>query len=269
MSIYRFGLPSDGWFSYEPDEFDSVGYIYEENVMGAVSDLQPGDHLIAIEGSAIDSSNIDGLWHLKPVWTAGNTLHYTVLRGDERLELDVPLVHWQMSKFLGSGRFSLTGIASLAGFMIFLAMGFLVFWKRPDNPAARALLILSAVAFLLMVATFTLPTTVTDNIDPLAALTTTALIFAGFTVLLPPAFIRFALVFPRPKPIIERHPWLAFIPYAVGGLVIIAFLMQMWVAGFAWTALSVLIAIIHSRPQCVSPCATPSAAPNCAGDWGA
>ena len=247
ISIYRFDLPTDGWYSHEPDEFNSVGYIYEENVMGAASDLQPGDNLIAIEGSAIDNSSIDGLWqlwHLKPVWTAGNTLHYTVLRGSERLELDVPLVQWQMSQFLDSSRFSLTGIASLAGFMIFLAMGFLVFWKRPDNPAARALLILSSVAFLLMVATFTLPTTVTDNIDPLAALTTAALIFAGFTILLPPAFIRFALVFPRPKPIVEHHPWLAFIPYAVGGLVIIAFLMETWVAGFAWTALSAMIAII-------------------------
>ena len=208
------------------------------------SELQPGDNLIAVEGAAIDNSSISGLWHLNPVWVAGNTVRFTVLRGGETLELDVPLVRWQMAPFLNSSRFSLTAVTALIGYAIFLAMGFLVFWKRPDNPTARALLVLGSAVFFISFALDTLPRTVTDNIDPPASLATVAIIFFAFTILLPPAIIRLALVFPRPKPIIERHPWLALTPYAVGGLVIIAFLMQLFVVGFAWTALSMLIAII-------------------------
>ena len=244
MSVYRLSLPTDGWYSYETDEFDGIGFIYEENVMGAPSDLQPGDHLIAIESSALDKSTLDNLWHLKPVWAAGNTLRYTVLREGETLELDVPLVHWQMAQILDNSKFSLTAVATLIGFVIFLVMGFLVFWKRPDNPAARALLVLSAAVLFIGITTFNLPTTVTDSIDPLTSLAIEAIIFLTFTILLPPAFIRFALVFPHPKPVIERQPWLVLLPFAVGGLVSIAFLMNIWVVGFAWTALSVLIAII-------------------------
>ncbi len=46
-TIYRFALPTDGWFSAQPDEFDiSNGFIYKQNIIGASSGLQPGDHLV-------------------------------------------------------------------------------------------------------------------------------------------------------------------------------------------------------------------------------
>ena len=243
-SIYNISLVTDGWFSYEPDEFNGVGYIYEENVMGVPSGLQYGDHLIAVEGILIDKSSINGLWSLKPMWVAGNTVQYTVIRAGETMVVEVPLVHWQLSQILRSSLFSLADVAAWFGIAIFLVMGFLVFWQRPDNPAARALLVLSAATFFTFFFSSLLPVTVSNDIDLLATLNITALIFITFTILLPPAFIRFALVFPRPKPIIVQYPWLARLPYAVGGMVIIAFLMQIWVAGFAWMAVSVLIAII-------------------------
>ena len=62
------------------EDFDGNSFVYEENVMGVPSGLQPGDNLIAIEGTMIDRSSVSSLWSLKPVWTAGNSVRYTVLR---------------------------------------------------------------------------------------------------------------------------------------------------------------------------------------------
>jgi hypothetical protein len=82
-----------------------------------------------------------------------------------------------------------------------------------------------------------------EKIDPLASLCTFLMITATFTILAPPALIRFALVFPKPKPTVQQHPWVAFLPYGVGVIGIGAFLVQFFVFGFVWTGLSILIAI--------------------------
>ena len=42
-TIYRFTLPTDGWLSAEPEGFDSYGFIYQRDIMGSPSALQPGD----------------------------------------------------------------------------------------------------------------------------------------------------------------------------------------------------------------------------------
>ena len=42
-TIYRFTLPTDGWLSAEPEGFDSYGFIYQRDIMGLPSALQPGD----------------------------------------------------------------------------------------------------------------------------------------------------------------------------------------------------------------------------------
>ena len=243
-TIHRLTLPTDGWLSKEPDEANSIGYIYEENVIGAISELQPGDHLVAVEGASLNNASINGLWSLKPVWFAGNSVRYTIVRQGETLEISVPLVEWQLSSFLRSSLFSPVIMAGWLGILIFLAIGFLVFYKRPHNPAAQALLVLSAALAYISIGYDALPVTVTDFIDPISSLASNAIIFITFSILLPPAFIRFALVFPHPKPVIERYPKLALLPYAVGGLVSIAFLMQMWDIGWTWVPLSILIAII-------------------------
>ena len=76
------------------------------------------------------------------------------------------------------------------------------------------------------------PLTVHDHVFPIAAYGGQFLIGAAFTILIPPAFIRFALVFPHPKPILTRRPWLAYLPYLVGIGVVYAFLSGAFVYGF-------------------------------------
>ncbi len=242
-TIYRFALPTDGWLAAEPDEFNGFGYIYAENIMDVPSGLQPGDHLVAVEGIPITGGITSALWSLKDAWTPANSMRYTVLRAGHEQEIDAELTNWNLRRFLESDSITAAAIASFLGLFIFLVMGFLTFWLRPDVPAARALWVLSAAIFSTYLVTL-YPSMVPDNVFPLAGMSLVLSIFATFTILLPPAFIRFALVFPRPVPILQRHPWIAYLPYVVGIIGIGAFLAEFYVFGFAWTAISILIALV-------------------------
>ena len=242
--VYRLSLPTDGWRSREPEEIDSVGYIYEANIMGLPSGLQPDDHLIAVEGLSLADSSVAALWSLNDAWQVGSTMRYTVLRGEQAIELDVPLTHWNVVDYWrGAGR-SAVDLIGYAGLLAFLAVGFLAFWRRPDNPSARALWVLAAVIFASFIIIDILPATIVDNVNPLATLSLSFLVGSMFTILLPPAFIRFALVFPRPSHLLQRWPWLAFAPYVIGLAALVAFLLERYIVSWAWTAASLLVTIV-------------------------
>jgi hypothetical protein len=95
--IYRFTLPTDGWYVTSPVGLDSVGFIYTENLIGVSSGLQPGDHLIAVNGSSLAR---DLPQSLVDSWRAGQTMRYTVVRAGQELTLAVPLVHWRPGLWL-------------------------------------------------------------------------------------------------------------------------------------------------------------------------
>ncbi len=245
LLVYRFTLPTDGWISTEPEGFDSYGFVYKQDVMGVPSGLQAGDHLIALEGVSLDNPNFDGsLFALQPAWQAGSSVRYTVIRQGDELQIQVPLVHWQLSKFVRSEAFSLNNIFGYTGILIFLGMGFIVYLRRPENPAARVLLVLGAVWASAFLVAGPMPGTINDSVIPMSAISVMILITALFTVLIPPAFIRFGLVFPHPKPILERRPWIAYLPYLVGIIGIFAFLNGLFVFGWVWTASSIAITIL-------------------------
>ena len=241
ITIYRFTLPTDGWLSAEPEGFDSYGFLYDTNVMGAPSGLQPGDHLIAVQGISLSDVGVTSLWSLKDEWRAGNTVRYTVMRGEQAVELDVPLTHWGVETYMRAN-YTLTDLITYLGFSAFLAISLLAFRRRPDSPAARALWVLAAFIFALFISLDLLPGMIVDWVMP-ASLSFSLLLGSFFSVLLPPAFIRFALVFPEPAPFLRRHPWLATAPYGIGLIVFAAFLAQVFVFSWVWSALSVLIAL--------------------------
>ncbi len=242
-AIYRFTLPTDGWLSAEPEDFNGRGFIYETNVMGLESALEPGDYLIAVEGITLTSSAMSGTWPLRDIWQSGNRLNYTIQRGDATLELEQQLTTWDLATYWRGAGQSVADLVGYAGLVVFLIVAFVAFWRSPSNPAARALWVLAAVVFATFIATDLLPNMVPDSVDPVSTLALLAIITALFTVLLPPAFIRFALVFPKPSPLLEKRPWLAFLPYLIGSVVMVAFAFNLFVFGWLWTAASVLIAI--------------------------
>ncbi|MEZ4517230.1 MAG: hypothetical protein R3C44_10455 [Chloroflexota bacterium] len=242
MLVYRFTLPTDGWFSEQPDDLDATGYVYKTNIMGAPSDLQPGDYLVGVNGFPLTDS-MSMLWPVREDWQVGNTVRYAARRGDETLEFDVPLVRWNLSSYWrGQGR-SVTDIIGFAGLIAFLGVALLAFWRSPANPAARALWVMAAVIFTSFVVGDLLPFTIADVVDPLSSSTQSAFIGALFTVLLPPALIRFALVFPKPSALLQKWPWLAWAPYLIGLLALVAFVRKAYIFTWGWMAAGVVIAV--------------------------
>jgi hypothetical protein len=128
-------FPSDGW---QYDDFsDERGPLALDNISGDASPLQPGDVVAAVDGQALPNL----IASPRPataseVWRTGGTARYTVIRNDQRLELDVilkpqPLKYWW--RFYTTER---NWIDLIAGFTN-LALALFVFVRRPRNLGAR------------------------------------------------------------------------------------------------------------------------------------
>ena len=244
---YRLTLPTDGWLATEPDDFSGYGFVYYQDVLGLPSGLQVDDQLIAVDGISLENSGSltdYPMLALQPVWQAGNAVGYTVIRQGEELELQVPLANWRWSDLIENKLLPVSNLIAFFGMAIFMATGFVAFLKRPDIPAARAMLMLGAVWTSAFLVIGLIPGLISDSINPFSSISLTLLIVASFTFLIPPGTIRFGLVFPHPKPSLARRPWIANLPYLIGGLVLVAFIFGYFVYGWLWTAASVLIAIL-------------------------
>jgi hypothetical protein len=237
--IYRFTLPTDGWYVTEPVGLDSVGFIYTENLIGAPSGLEPGDHLIAVNGSSLardlPQSVVDS-------WRAGQTMRYTVVRAGQELTLDVPLVQRRLGLWLTILLRHPDVLAVVVGLLMFVTIALFACVRRPATPAAPALLTIS-VLWLTATSYLTfLPFGLPELIDPLAKAIFRTVVTALYTILLPPALLRFALVFPRPKEIVRRRPWIAYLPYAVGLVVLPGFILN-GLVGWIWIVVAIITTI--------------------------
>jgi hypothetical protein len=230
---YRFTLPTDGWGL----NGTAVGYSYTENLMGAPSGLQPGDNVLAVEGNPANTLSVSPA--LQEAWQPGAILDYTVVRDGQELHVPVTITRWQFGKLLRarvSNPYWL--IRDLSGYFI-LSLAFFVFLLRPGNPAAGAFLLL-IVVFISGEITGILPNGWPEVIDPLANI----IVVRGESIkLYMMAFLllRFALVFPHPKPILRRYPWLAYIPIAIAILLLIfAPYSQL---GWYWILLALILSV--------------------------
>ncbi len=170
MTAYRFMLPTDGWLSGEIDDISDYGFVYDENLVGIPSELQPGDHLVAVNGVSLARNNVMSQWSLADEWRAGNTVRYTVQRGGQEVEFDVALTKWSPASFMRAGGQSVTTLIGYLGIAVFLGISLLALWRRPENPTARALWVLAAVTAALFAGASVLPAMVPDYIDPLTNL---------------------------------------------------------------------------------------------------
>src|SRR6266540_2711300 len=238
--IYRFTLPTDGWYVTEPVGLDSIGFIYTENLIGAPSSLEPSDHLIAVNGSSLAR---DLPRSLVDSWRAGQTMRYTVVRAGQELTLDVPLVRWRPGLWLTVQLHHPGLLAATFGLLMFVAIALFACVRRPATPAAPALLTISVL--LLTSASFLgfLPTGLPELIDPLARAIFLIVVTALYTILLPPAWVRFALVFPRPKASVRRRPWVGYLPYAIGLVVLPGFIITNGLVGWIWIVIAIITTI--------------------------
>jgi hypothetical protein len=230
---YRFTLPTDGW---EATGGNLPGMVYAKNLMGNPSGLQPGDRVAAVEGIPVfaDSPMIQQSWRV------GATLDYTVIRGGQEIRVPVTLVQWQFGKWLRATLLDPVKLAGLLSVTILLALAAFIFLRRPGNPAAGAFLIIMVILASLRLSD-TLPTDFSRWIDPVANVLQLVNDYI-LILLLPFALIQLALVFPHPKPIRQRHPWLA---YSIGviGLILVVFVSDNIPIGWFWFVFSLFLAV--------------------------
>ena len=229
---YRFTLPTDGWLVNEATE---VGFNYTENLMGTPSGLLPGDNVIAVNGNPADLINFPP--SLQQAWQAGATLDYTLIRDGQEVHIPVTLTHWQFGKWLRdmlSDPFEVMDL--LTGYFL-LTLAFFVFLRRPGNPTTGAFVLLIA----LMVDLTKFPIGWPEYIDPLANIFVIRWQAIALQILMPFVLIRFAMVFPHPKPVLQRLPWLVYVPPTIG--FIISVLSPYSGLGWFWLLFSLVLTV--------------------------
>ncbi len=241
---YRTALPTEGWTFLSGDDFDDNRTWLDANLLGDPSPLQPGDGLLAVEGASVTGNlSSEGL---TDGWRAGQTVVYTVERAGQVLDLDVPLKAWTLGALaryaFGNPANAIGGLMSL----LMLGIGLFVLGQRPAEPAGWALLLLAAVLFANNLSGLVPdgPTTRLSAIWWLTAL----LSYWIFGILIGPTLLVLSLVFPQPKRLLRRRPWLGVLPFTIFWL-LIALVGWRPEVGFGLTGVFfglTLLSLIHS-----------------------
>jgi|GEM_PF-156235 len=236
--LYRFTLPTDGWSVTKVPVFGPE-QIYQTNLAGAASQLQPGDYLLAVGGVPVAEIPPGA----RPAdWVTGQTVQLTVLRADETLTLAVPVLHWTWGHWWRYATGGLDQLAARLSAVFLLSMALFTFFRRPGDPAARALLAWLGGYFALNVST-SLPVGLTTWFDAWGHWLNYLFSYAIFLTPFGPALLSLTLVFPRPKAVVRRHPWIPLAPFAIGAVwlaIVIAFELE------SFALASVLLLVITS-----------------------
>ncbi len=170
--------------------------------------LQENDVVIAIDGRSIESyiRALTDFNQPAPQWAFGETIIYTVTRDGKKL--DIPIT---------PGRYPFGAIwakdwgAILVAIVIQLTMGF-VFFKRPNEPIARAMFLASAA--MVAATTWSIGLTIPDVVGKtgfwLYAVSST-----GAYVLVWVGALHSILLFPTPWTPLTRRRWIVPALYAV------------------------------------------------------
>jgi len=238
--VYRYLLPTDGWL-VTADDLGTAELFYYANLVGEASELAVNDMVAGIEGTPIGDYPAG---QSPSFWQAGNTVRYDISRNGQTMTVAVPIVNWSLASVLRGLTSPPSRLIEFLGSITLVAMGFLAFLKRPADPAARALLIFVAVIGAQAISAL-LPDGLSTTFDPLGSVLSGFFSYVIFGVLLAPALLSFTLVFPRPKPIILRYPWLVYGPFLVGALVLVALLTtEAWQPGWIGTLLMLLASLV-------------------------
>lgn len=245
--VYRFTIPSLGWAGLDPETEETIPqFRLLFNAVGAPSPLQPGDTVLAVDG--IPSSKVlEGFpsSSLVPAdWEAGKNILLTIMRDEETLEFEVPLVHWTPAAWWVT---NLSNFPSLWNWLVTLLLfgtGTFTFSKRPGNLAARFLFI-----FGLSILSGALGDSVPDYIGLYFHVPAgyAKALFSNiiFAYLLGPSFLGFSLTFPRHKGFVQRQSRWLLAPFLVGAVTIPLLLLapKLAVIGFYLTLLMLLFSL--------------------------
>ncbi len=194
-TLFVLAMPGDGW-----------QMVYEEPPLTQFlgdwpTPLQPGDVVLAVDGTAIDATRLQPL--APPAnWQAGATIPYTIERDGRQQTVDVLLGNLTARAILQAvANIMLVDLPQLSWFVV----GLIVFILRPRETAAR-LLLLAGGSLVLVTNIGWAATTISANFAPppvwyLDFMTGT---FWGWLFF--PSLILLMLIFPQPLWPATRFP---------------------------------------------------------------
>ena len=145
FSLYTYQFPTDGW-RYGSADNRQGAYRAEINLSGAPSVLQVGDLVVGIDGQPLAPNTIPPF---PPDLQVGQTLRYTIERGEQTLDLDVSLLQLDglalLRNLVGSLLFQPREM--IVSLVALLVVAF-AFYLRPDNLGARYLLLIFGYYFV-------------------------------------------------------------------------------------------------------------------------
>jgi hypothetical protein len=247
--VYRFTLPTDGWSVYTTD-LETEDWIFDINLVGAPSGLQPGDRLISIGDPPAQVTGSLASQTPPNNWEAGKTVQMIVQRNDQQVTVDVQVVNWTVTSIWRYNFENIPQFAGTIGAILFLIVGWFTFLRRSALPSARALLMLSTAIGATFISGI-IPVGLSVKFNQLAIAITGFYSFIIFGVFLAPSLLAFALLFPRPKAAIQRRPRLISIPYGLGLGLLIYYSTggQAWQAGWFSTLgmfIASVISLVHA-----------------------
>lgn len=135
QKAYRLSLPTTGWSTL--NAINANVPVFERNLLGEPSPLRPGDRFVALGNwnlGEIHARAAAGLSSRPATYRVGERVRMTVLREGRLLTLTVPLYNWTGAAILEAT------VSSLRAHLLTwlgLAIAVFVFWRRPENTAAR------------------------------------------------------------------------------------------------------------------------------------
>ena len=208
--VLRLAMPSDGGrIAFYEDAWSAAGVV-----IGPIDEPQPGlvpgDRVDAVGGRSMEDWAGFVLAGSVPR-PAGGPLPYLIERAGSPVEASVIWAAPDVSAAL------LEGWSIILFSIAMAAVAALVFARRPDVPAATALVLAACGAAGSSVPWF-LGATTSDVVQgsPFAL---HAVLTAGVYMLMWPAAVHLGLVFPAPIAAVERRPGIVWLPYlvALGG----------------------------------------------------
>jgi two-component system, NarL family, sensor kinase len=219
----RLTVPTDG-ATLEPERLPwrPEGVVVTP-LVDRPSGLQPGDLVIGVDGRSLEAwarRLVDPAASLqaRPAWYVGQMVTYTVVRDGRAQDLAIGLGSYP----LGASLARFWGLIVFA--VVLQAVSTFVFLRRSDEPAVRAgLLSASSVS---SATTWFLGCQVSDLVGGVGywLWQATGLLYLLFAS----ASLHFALVFPRPHPLIVSRPWLIRAGYVAPYFVFCVYLALKW-----------------------------------------
>jgi two-component system NarL family sensor kinase len=210
----RVFLPGDGTAIILESTPSETGLVVETR-RDQPAGLRSGDAVVAMDGRSTDDWLVQGLKNLlKPTPVRSGSVLYTILRGGRVESLAQPLERYPFSSALREHWSELV-------FLFYMqAVSLLVFIRRPRLPAAQGLFLLSTAVLASGVIYFMGLQASDLRYGWMVVLWLWASVaLYGFVA---GGLLHFSLVFPRPRPILERQPWIripiylgAWLPFAV------------------------------------------------------